>query len=153
MDIKKYTSEYFEEVLSLMKNTIRTVNSNDYNSDQITAWITKIDPIKLKSSLRANTTLIALINNKLVGFVDMDSSGYLDHLYVHKDYQKQNIGENLVLSIEKELHKNNNLTKFSTYASITSLNFFLKLNYKVIKENTVSINSVNLTNYLLEKSI
>lgn len=153
MDIKKYTSEYFEEVLSLMKNTIRTVNSNDYNSDQITAWITKIDPIKLKRSLRANTTLIALINNKLVGFVDMDSSGYLDHLYVHKDYQKQNIGENLVLSIEKELHKNNNLTKFSTYASITSLNFFLKLNYKVIKENTVSINSVNLTNYLLEKSI
>lgn len=153
MKINHYTNDYFEEVLLLMKNTIKSINSKDYNKEAITAWISNIDQNKLKKSLRNNTTLTATIDNKLVGFIDMDESGYLDHLFVHKDYQRQNIGEKLVLSIEKELHKKYNLTKFRTYASITALDFFLKLDYKVIKENTVTINNIDLTNYLMEKTI
>ncbi len=153
MKINHYTNDYFEEIILLMTDTIKTINSNDYSSDEIEAWISNIDQRKLKTSLRNNTTLVATINSKLVGFVDMDESGLLDHLFVHKDYQNQKIGRTLVSSIEKELHKKYNLTKFSTYASITALDFFLKLDYKVIKENTVLLGSSSLNNYLLEKTI
>lgn len=153
MKINHYTNDYFEEIILLMTDTIKTINSNDYSSDEIEAWISNIDQRKLKTSLRNNTTLVATINSKLVGFVDMDESGLLDHLFVHKDYQNQKIDRTLVSSIEKELHKKYNLTKFSTYASITALDFFLKLDYKVIKENTVLLGSSSLNNYLLEKTI
>ena len=34
---------------------------------------------------------MAVEGKTIVGFRDMDSTGYLDRLYVHKDYQKKGI--------------------------------------------------------------
>lgn len=43
------------------------------------------------ASFRAHKTIIAVKNGEIVGFGDMDETGYLDRLYVHKDYQGQGI--------------------------------------------------------------
>ena len=44
------------------------------------------------ASFRAHKTIIAVKNGEIVGFGDMDETGYLDRLYVHKDYQGQEKG-------------------------------------------------------------
>ena len=82
----------------------------------------------------------------MVGFGDMDRSGYLDRLYVHKDYQRQGIATAICDRLEREV----TVGKITTHASITAKPFFQKRGYEVIKEQQVIRGGVALTNYVME---
>ena len=86
-------------------------------------------------------------NGIIVGFGDIDFTGYLDRLYVHKDYQNQGIAT----AICDELECNFNESKVSTHASITARPFFEKRGYKVIKKQNVERSGGVLQNYIMEK--
>ena len=78
----------------------------------------------------------------LVGFGDIDESGYLDHLFVHADYQGKGIGTMICNRLEQAVSGN-----IITHASITARPFFEKRGYRVVKEQQVERQGVFLTNF------
>lgn len=84
---------------------------------------------------------------KIVGFADMDRTGYLDRLYVHKDYQRMGIASALCGRLESAAETE----RFVTHASVTARPFFETRGYKVIKEQLVERKGVLLKNYVMEK--
>lgn len=78
-------------------------------------------------------TIVAIENEIIVGFGDIDESGCLDRLYVHKDYQRQGI----VSAICDELEEEFIVEKLITHASITSKHFFEQRGYRAIKKQEV----------------
>ena len=52
---------------------------------------------------------------RIIGFGDMDSKGYLDRLYVHKDYQRQGVATAICDELERAVKAG----KYTTHASIT----------------------------------
>ena len=52
--------------------------------------------------MTAHFTLVAEENGVITGFGDMDSSGYLDRLYVHRDFQGKGIASVLCDRLIKE---------------------------------------------------
>ncbi|WP_307730925.1 GNAT family N-acetyltransferase [Acidaminobacter sp.] len=101
-------------------------------------------------SFLEHLTLVAEIEDIIVGFADMDHQGHLDRLYVHKDYQRKGIATALVKSLEKR-STNDNIEFFETYASITARPFFEKLGYTVQYENTVVRGNISLINFKMTK--
>lgn len=83
---------------------------------------------------------------KIVGFGDIDKTGYLDRLYVHKDYQRKKIATYLCNQLEG--YAQNRIT---VQASITAKPFFEKRGYQVIKKQEVYRDGVALINYVMEK--
>ena len=83
----------------------------------------------------------------VIGFADMDRSGYLDRLYVHKDHQRQGVASALCDRLEKEIEAD----RYLTHASITARPFFEKRGYKTVREQQVERNGVLLTNYVMER--
>lgn len=79
----------------------------------------------------------------------MDAAGYLDRLYVHKDYQKKGIASALCDRLEEKCAA----AYFTTHASITARPFFEKRGYRVMKEQQVVRKGVKLTNYVMKKSL
>ena len=60
------------------------MNAGDYTEEQLNAWATgEVDLEKWNESFRAHHTVVAELDERIVGFGDMDDSGYLDRLYVH----------------------------------------------------------------------
>jgi len=98
--------------------------------------------------IKKNYTIVALENNIIVGFGDIDKTGYLDRLYVHKDYQGKKIATLILVELEKKVKP----CKIITYASITAKPFFESRGYEVVKENVVIRNNVYLSNYIMEKN-
>jgi len=96
--------------------------------------------------------LIAEINGEIVGFADMDNTGYLDKLYVHKDFQRRGIATALVKELERSAQKEG-IFNFVTYASITARPFFEKQGYTVEAENKVIRKGITLVNYKMVKKI
>lgn len=153
MITRKYKPEDCATLAELFYNTVHTVNAADYSKDQLDVWATgEIDLDKWNKSFLNHTTLIAEMDDQIVGFADMDNSGYLDRLYVHKDYQRNGIATELVKALEVAMKKENVIC-FETYASITAKPFFEKLGYRVKAENIVERNGILLKNFRMIKSI
>lgn len=147
MIIRHYNEEDLEAIIELFYETVHSVNAKDYNKKQLDVWAPlSIDKKKWHDSFIKHITLVALIDDNIVGFIDATLDGYIDRLYVHKNYQNQKIATMLCDEIEKNIK--NDLT---TYASITAKPFFLKRGFEVVEECKVIRNGITLTNYKMIK--
>ncbi|MFD2555124.1 GNAT family N-acetyltransferase [Sphingobacterium tabacisoli] len=150
MEIRKYRSSDIKEIAELFYETVHTINKKDYSEEQLSVWATgNIDMEKWDISFQSNQTFVALENDVIVGFGDIEATGYLDRLYVHKDFQGKGIATAICNVLEKEV----NMDCIQAHASITAKPFFIKRGYKVIKEQEVERQGILLTNYLMEKCL
>lgn len=148
--VRKYQKNDLVYIETLFYQTVHVVNAKDYTPAQLSVWATgKIDSQRWHETFSQHTTLVAMINEELVGFGDCDSSGYIDFLYVHKDYQRQGIATALLQKLEQQVAS----PTFETYASITARPFFEKQGYQVLRENQVERQGVSLRNYLMKKTV
>ncbi len=153
MKIRKYKTADCTEIADLFYETVHTINAKDYTKSQLDVWATgKIDIVAWDKSFLEHNTLVAEENNIIVGFGDMDNHGYLDRLFVHKDYQGKGIATTITTELERqaEIH---GISAFATHASITAKPFFEKHGYHVVSENKVIRNGVELTNFIMEKPL
>ncbi len=148
MKLREYRTSDCERLAELFYQTVHSVNAKDYTKEQLDVWATgKVDLQAWDQSFRAHKTIIAMENDEVVGFGDMDESGYLDRLYVHKDHQNQG-NAIAICDVLEGLVGEKTIT---THASITAKTFFLHRGYHVVKEQEVIRGGIALTNYVMEK--
>lgn len=148
MIIREYRPCDCKEITELFYNTVHTVNLKDYTIEQLNAWAAgKVDLEQWNRSLQEHFSLVAVDAGMIVGFGDIDATGYLDRLYVHKDYQGKGIATAICEALEQAVS-----SKIITHASITAKPFFENRGYRVITEQQVVRQNVLLTNFIMEKS-
>ena len=128
--------------------TVHSINAKDYTKEQLDAWATgTVDLKEWDKSFLKHHTIVAIENNEIVGFGDIDESGYLDRLFVHREHQREGIAS----AIGDKLEQAVSVRKITTYSSITARPFFEHRGYRVIQEQAVVRNGIALTNYIMEK--
>ena len=148
MTLRDYTKTDCAELAELFYDTVHTVNAKDYTQEQLDAWATgKVNLEAWNESFQAHHTVVAEMDGKIVGFGDMDETGYLDRLYVHKDYQRRGVAT----AICDALEQNAKVAEFTTHASITARPFFEKRGYTVVREQQVERRGIWLTNFVMKK--
>lgn len=149
MILRDYQADDIDALLTLFYDTVHTINRHDYTQAQCDVWAHKQMDIKQwHASLMMHKTLCAWEGDTLVGFADIDvHEGYLDRLYVHKDYQGKGIATHLCDALEQASFS----SSITTYASITALPFFQKRGYVIIEKHQVIRNQITLTNYHMRK--
>ena len=148
MIIRKYVSEDCKQLADLFYETVHSVNAKDYTSEQLYAWADgSADLEKWNKSFMDRYTLVAVDDGCIVGFGYIDKTGYLDMLFVHKDYQGQGIASSICDRLEETITTD----MITTHSSITAKPFFEKRGYKSVKEQQVIRNGIYLTNYVMEK--
>ena len=156
MLIRKFQESDIHQVVLLFYETVHSVNAVDYSIEQLNAWAPQ-NELKTFSknwnkSLRNNISYVIEINNKIVGFSDLTYEGYLNRLYVHKDFQEQNIATNLVNKLET-IARENKLPKIYTEASITAKPFFENHGYQIISSQNIERKGITLPNFLMIKEL
>ena len=148
MRLRSYQSSDCPELAELFYNTIHAVNARDYTREQLDAWATgQVDLERWDRELREHHTVVAEEGGILVGFGDMDRSGYLDRLFVHRDFQGQGIATAICDALEGGV----SMGRLGVQASITARPFFEGRGYRVVKEQQVERRGVLLTNFVMEK--
>lgn len=89
---------------------------------------------------------------KIVGFGELSPEGYVDMLYVHKDYLRQKIGQRLLECLIRKAKKLG-LNAVVIEASITAKSFFEKQGFEVIKKQVKTLNNVDFVNYRMKRKI
>lgn len=146
MELRPYRPEDCKALADLFTETVHTINAKDYSHEQLDAWATgTVDLAAWNRSFLAHRTLVAVEKGKIVGFGDIDPTGYLDRLYVHKDHQRAGVATLLCDALEE------GFPTVTTHASITARPFFEKRGYHVCKEQAVLRQGVALTNFVMRK--
>lgn len=194
MYLRKYHPSDCAALAALFYETIHTVNARDYPQEQLDAWADgHVDLDAWNESFLAHNTYVAVqecvgaddidsrasdstdtapgktggspANSLIIGFGDMDDTGYLDRLYVHKDYQGRGVATAICDRLEEDfclsrgrLLQNSAVQKrkndtFTTHASITARPFFEKRGYTVVKAQQVVRKGISIRNYIMRKRI
>ena len=148
MQLREYITSDCEQLSKLFFQTVHSVNAKDYTKEQLDVWATgTVDLKEWDKSFTEHYTVVAIDNNIIVGFGDIDKTGYLDRLYVHADYQGKGVATAICNRLEQAVQ-----CKITTHASITAKPFFEKRGYKVVKEQQVERQGIYLINFCMEKN-
>lgn len=146
--LRPYRPEDCPEMARLFYDTVHAVNAADYSPEQLSAWATReVDLAVWNDSFLAHRTIVAEREGVILGFGDMDANGYLDRLYVHKDYQRQGIATAICDALESGC----DAPEFTTHASITAKPFFENRGYTEARRQQVQRRGVWLTNFVMGK--
>ena len=147
MEIRKYKQSDCRILTDLFYHTVHTVNAKDYTKEQLDVWADgKADLKKWNRLLQEHYSIVAVENETIAGFGDIDLTGYLDHLFVHADYQGKGIATAICDQLEQAVQGN-----ITTHASIKAKAFFEKRGYRVLKEQQIERQGIFLTNYVMVK--
>jgi len=150
--VRQYIPEDAKHLVNIYYYTIHKINIQDYTEDQVNAWAPP-SSLKLtgwKKKWETIKPLIALIDNKIVGFTELEANGHIDCFYVHHEYQRVGIGSSLMNAVYNKA-SDLNIKRLFAEVSITVKPFFESKGFKVVKQQIKDIRGVNLTNFIMEK--
>ena len=119
--LRSYRQADCPALAELFYKTVHRVNARDYTPEQLCACATgKVDLDVWNRLFLQHHTLAAEADGVILGFGNMDDTGYLDRLYVHKAYQRRGVASAICDALEKDAAA----TVYTTHASITAKPFF-----------------------------
>ncbi|RIU94736.1 GNAT family N-acetyltransferase [Oceanobacillus picturae] len=156
MRMRAFQSADVNQMVSLFYDTVHAVNARDYTKEQLNAWAPQDEMdaklINWEASFARNISYIAETNDEIVGFGDMTHNGYLDRLFVHKNFQGKGIATALMNRLESEARKIG-LPTIETEASITAKPFFERRGYQLIEPQTIERKGITLINFKMSKRL
>ncbi len=150
MYIRKYTPSDCKQLAELFYNTIHKVCARNYNQSQLDAWATgEVDLDEWNRSLLEHYSVVAVEDGQIVGFGDIDKSGYLDRLFVHAEYQRRGIASAICTELEAAVQTD----RIYTHSSLTARPFFESRGYAVLSEEIGVRRGVELKYFIMEKNV
>jgi putative acetyltransferase len=151
--ISQAISADVKEITQLFYDTIQVINSKDYPKDEIddwSSWYKDID--KWSEKLSEQFFIVAKFDGKIIGFSSLAIDGYLDFMFVHKDFQGQGVAKSLLTELEKKASEQKNDLIYSD-VSITARGFFEKHGFIVEKQQLKKSKKKELINYRMIKRL
>lgn len=141
------------ELQKLFVDTITTICTADYGTEQIKAWTSSVkNKQRWQEIMTKQFVMVAQEESKIVGFATLNNGNYLDFLYVHKDHQRQGIAQRLFDTIEAKARQLKQCSLDSD-VSKTAKPFFERNGFKILQEQTNIRQGVEIINYKMTKQL
>ena len=149
--IRSYQEADASILWNICYHTIRTVNIHDYSQAQVEAWAPdKIDKLKWLHSMNEINPFIAVKDNVIVGFTDLQSCGLIKYFFCHADHQRSGVGKALMDHVFI-IGKHRNVKRYYSEVSITARPFYEYFGFNVVSTQEVVVKNQKLQNFLMEK--
>src|SRR5471032_484119 len=149
--IRRYDAADLDAVIGVFLRSVREVASRDYDAGQIAAWA-KADRDVWSRRRLERPTWVALLDDVIAGFIDLESSGHIDMLFVDPAAQRKGTASALLETVENAA-RGQQRAVLDTDASITARPFFEKHGFEVVRSQDVALRGQRLTNFRMEKHL
>ncbi|MBY6196623.1 GNAT family N-acetyltransferase [Vibrio hangzhouensis] len=140
-----------KQIHTLFLETIRTVNSKDYNELQINAWASsELTADVFREYIVNHNPLVVTDGEQVLGYADIQSDGLIHHFYCHHARQRSGIGSMLMSELIRRAQVMKLATVYS-YVSITARPFFEHFGFTEEQPTKAEVRGVILKNFLMKK--
>lgn len=146
--LRPYTEADAEATLDVFLRAITTTAATDYSPAQIAAWSRPEERStpEWNSARRATHTLVAVCAAQVIGFADVDATGYIDMMFVDPSVGRRGVGSLLVDALRARA-LDAGVPELWTNASVTARPFFEHHGFVVAATQHPVVGGVSLTNY------
>jgi putative acetyltransferase len=151
MDVRSYKPEDTVSLSRLFTETVHSISTTEYSPEQLAAWAPDPPDIEhWRRQLSDRIVLVAEHDSEIVGFATFEPDGHLDHMYVHRRFQRRGVASALYRCIEREA-LSRGVNRIFTEASITARPFFERIGFRVIASQTAERRGISFLNYRMER--
>ncbi|WP_374989884.1 GNAT family N-acetyltransferase [Rhizobium sp. TH2] len=136
-------------VIEVFQRAIREVASRDYDPAQVAAW-SKVDRDDWEPWRLTRPTWVAVLDEEIIGFSDLEADGHLDMMFVHPAHQGIGVASMLLTAVE-DAARQQGLSRIFTEASITARPFFEKRGFVVDAQQQVTKEDETFINFRMHK--
>ncbi|GKS92231.1 GNAT family N-acetyltransferase [Acidovorax sp. SUPP2539] len=134
-------------------SAIHGIASRDYTPDQIDAWAPQdFDAELWAEKVRKINPFLVEDGDRIVGYADVQPSGYIHHFFVSGAHPRRGIGTMLMDRIHEEARKLC-LTELTADVSRTAEPFFVRYGFCVIERRFPVRSGVTIPNSLMKKEL
>ena len=152
--IRDYRPEDVQALANIYYNTIHRINIQDYTEEQVDVWapITSLETEGWAKKFLRIKPIIATIGDEIVGFTQFEPNGHIDYFYCHHEWIGKGVGSALMKEI---LHRaeNNHIHLIFSEVSITAKPFFEKWRFRVVAQQKILRQGIELTNFKMERAL
>lgn len=137
----------------MFEKCVLNTNKRDYSKNQLEAWISRSTPsrwMELFSNFHFMIAEFAVYGE--VGFISINTEGYINSLFVHHRYQRMGVGSALLAEAHK-LAIANGASELSADVSITARPFYLAHGFALQYAKEVSFDRVTLECFFMTKRL
>jgi putative acetyltransferase len=132
-------------------SAIHEVARHDYTREQIDAWApADLDQELWTRKMQRIQPFVAEDGGDVVGYADVQSSGYIDHFFVSGFRPRQGIGAALMVRIHEEA-ATLRLAELTADVSRTAEPFFRRHGFAVVERKSPILRGVAIQNTLMRK--
>ena len=133
MTLRRYITGEETQIWGVYYRATHETNAADYHTELLNRWAPPdMDMTQWACRLRETNPFVALLDDQIVGFAELDASGFLEYFYVTPDHQRQGVGKALMSKLISEAY-NLGVTAVTADVSITSKNFFLAHGFEIVE--------------------
>lgn len=137
-----------QDLWEVYYSAIRLGCADHYTLDQLQAWAPDdFDTQIFSEKMKSLKPYVAYLADKIVGYGDLQSDGYIDHFYVHGKHQGVGVGSTLMAGIIKE---GKSLPRLYSNVSHRARPFFERYGFSATKKQLVEIRGEHLGNTAME---
>jgi putative acetyltransferase len=141
-----------ESIVQLFCNVVHAIGPKYYTREQIDAWApqNRDDQEEWMKSLSENITYVVEEDYRIVAFGDMTLDGFIDRLYVDKNYQGRGIASSIFQKFEEDARKLG-LTQLTMEANIIIKPLAERRGFEVVREHRKMRRGAIFINYIMRK--
>lgn len=148
-----YTDENATEITDLHHASVHAIDPTIYSLEQQEAWAhTPPNYPYWVKRLALKKPFMAMVEAKIVGFIELEENGHIDCAYTHPEYQKRGVMSELY-AYAQNLAQQKGMKRLYLEASIVAKPFFEKRDFKTLQRNEIKKNGQMIVNYSMEKML
>ena len=102
MELRQYLPSDCEALADVFYRSVHAIDRKHYSAEELDAWADgSVDVAEWNQAFLSRHTVVAEVDGVVVGFGDMDATGYLDRLFVLPEFQRRGIASALCDELEK----------------------------------------------------
>jgi len=157
--LRRYEPTDAAATLRCFRRAVRGTASRDYDARQLAAWAPADTDLAAWGARRAGAgtgsgtqTWVAERDGQLVGFGDIDASGYIDMMFVDPDAARTGVASALLGHLAS-IAAERGLPELTVHASITARPFFERHGFAVVAEQRVELRGSVLANFRMRRGL
>lgn len=153
ISIRRFRNDDVYPTARIYFDAIRLGTVGYYDERQRKAWADKVpDADEWRQRLQRQHSFVAEVNAKPVGFMTLDAGGHIDLAFVAPDWIGKGVARALYERIEAEA-RGLGIQRLDTEASYLARIFFERQGWSIVRQQSVQLGRVSLTNFVMEKCL
>ena len=138
---------------AVFASAIHGTARRDYSPRQLDTWAPRDHDVDAWAvRMQGIAPFVALLDDRVAGYADLQDSGYIDHFYVAAEAGGQGVGGQLmrrILARAGEL----GLQQLSSHVSLTAQPFFAHFGFEIVEHRVVDVRGVQMRNAAMRKAL